>query len=101
MIFNFNKNKAEAGTAESWNPSEPRYIDPGPRPSEWKERVKWRRLVKRERKKLRADLKLQGITSYREFEQVAWELGLALDRGKAAGLLAWLHWGTTWFATTA
>jgi len=95
------KNKSDAGTANTEIPTGPRYIDPGPRPDEWKELRKWRKLVKKERKKLRGDLKLQGITSRREFEQIAWELGLILDKGKKAGALAWLYWAAGWFKTTA
>ena len=96
-----NRTKENNSPPETDFTAGPRYIDPGPRPQEWAARQKWRKLVKRERSKLRKDLRMQGIKSHREFEQIAWELGLILDKGKAAGLLSWLHWALTWFKTAA
>ena len=80
----------------------PKYEDPGPKPeSGLVEKLKWRQRVRRERKKLRKDLKLQGIKSRYEFEEIARELGLSLDDGKLALLFRRGRLLAKWIASTA
>ena len=69
--------------------------DVGPRPAEGgKELNAWRKKVKKARKILRKDLKKRGITKKGEFEQVAWEMGLALENTKRGFFLwLWRTWG--------
>lgn len=102
MALKFKKSIKDPGVSpDAGLTGGPRYINPGPRPEGWNARRKWRKVIKRERKKLRRDLKAQGITGRREFEQIAWEVGLALDGGRKAGALGWLYWALSGMMSTA
>ena len=53
--------------------------------------------IKAGRKKLRADMKAQGVYKKREFELTASSLGLYFDKGRFLGLWLWLwHKGVLW-----
>ncbi len=52
-----------------------------------------RKWIKKERKKLRRELKEKGITSRTDFETIAHDLGLDLDKRHAWLLWFWLWWG--------
>lgn len=77
------------------------YEDPGPKPDGLIPILKWRHRIRRERRKLRKDLKSQGIKSRKEFEEIARELGLVLDDGKFALFLGWWKWFWAWLTSKA
>lgn len=49
--------------------------------------------IKAGRKKLRRDMKEQGITSKKEFELTASSLGLYFDKNRLTALFGWFLWG--------
>ena len=77
------------------------YEDPGPKPDTLIPILRWRQKIRRERRKLRKDLKSQGIKSRKEFEEIARELGLVLDDGKFALFLGWWKWFWAWLTSKA
>lgn len=109
-IFNkkMNINQAENAAAKG-NPIDPTqykdfaqyYEDPGPKPDGLLPILHWRQKIRRERRKLRKDLKSKGITSRKEFEEIAREIGLVLDDGKFALFLGWWKWFWAWLTSTA
>ena len=79
--------------AKSFSPTN--YKDPGPKPDGFFERMKWRRAIRIERRKLRRDLKDYGIKSYEEFDEIARELGLVYDKTRGL-IIPWFRWGAKW-----
>ena len=74
---------------EKYGGYKPRYVNLGDKPKGFFKRIGWTSKLLRERRKLRKDLRAQGIKKYVDFDNTARELGLGLDRNT---LLGWFWW---------
>lgn len=84
---------AEGMTSAQLSQLTPHYVDIGPKPfGIGPKRWKWSWKKHKERKKLRKDLKTNyKIKKWRDFEEIARQLGLGIDNPLLLGLLRFFH----------